>query len=95
VALPKGEKVLLDTWCCHQIDLLHARWIAFGSPKHQRTLRIVPHPWSGPGQFKASVHRYPKAEIRVVAQTFQKRSDSLTVTYCGLKELVASVNAAP
>lgn len=30
-----------------------------------------------------------------VEKPFQKRSDSFIVTYCGLKDLVAAVTAAP
>ncbi len=45
---------------------------------------------------KAFAHRYPKAEVRVVAQdvdrSYQRRSDSLTVTYCGLKKLIMSLS---
>jgi hypothetical protein len=48
---------------------------------------------------KAFAHHYPKAEVCVVVQDverpFHKRSESLPVTYCGLKELVASVTAVP
>lgn len=44
---------------------------------------------------RAFAHHYPKAEIRVVVQdvdrSYQRRSDSLTVTYCGLKGLITSL----
>lgn len=43
----------------------------------------------------AFAHHYPKAEIRVVAQdvdrAYQRKSDALTVTYCGLKALITSL----
>jgi len=45
---------------------------------------------------KAFALRYPKADLRVVAQdvdrSYQRRTDALTVTYCGLKALLASLN---
>jgi predicted AAA+ superfamily ATPase len=45
---------------------------------------------------KAFALRYPKADLRVVAQdvdrSYQRRTDALTVTYCGIKTLLASLN---
>lgn len=78
----------------HEVDLVLAR--------RGRAPLAVECKWSADDvdlvNLKAFAHQYPTAEIRVVAQDvgqpFQKRSDSLTVTYCGLKELVASVTSA-
>jgi predicted AAA+ superfamily ATPase len=45
---------------------------------------------------KAFALRYPKADLRVVAQdvdrAYQRRTDAFTVTYCGIKTLLASLN---
>jgi predicted AAA+ superfamily ATPase len=45
---------------------------------------------------KAFALRYPKADLRVIAQdvdrSYQRRIDAFTVTYCGLKALLASLN---
>ena len=45
---------------------------------------------------KAFALRYPKADLRVVAQdvdrSYQRRTDAFTVTYCGIKTLLASLN---
>ena len=44
---------------------------------------------------KAFALRYPKADLRVIAhdvdRSYQRRTDALTVTYCGLKALLASL----
>lgn len=44
---------------------------------------------------RAFASHYPNAEIRVVAQdvdrSYQRRSDALTVTYCGVKGLITSL----
>lgn len=44
---------------------------------------------------KAFALRYPKADLRVVAhdvdRSYQRRTDAFTVTYCGLKALLASL----
>jgi len=44
---------------------------------------------------KAFALRYPKADLRVVAhdvdRSYQRRTDAFTVTYCGLKTLLASL----
>lgn len=46
---------------------------------------------------KAFAHQYPKAEIRVVAQdverSYQRRSEAMTVTYCGLPALLESLTS--
>lgn len=45
---------------------------------------------------KAFALRYPKADLRVIAhdvdRSYQRRTDAFTVTYCGLKALLASLN---
>jgi uncharacterized protein len=45
---------------------------------------------------KAFALRYPKADLRVVAQdmdrSYQSRTDAFTLTYCGIKTLLASLN---
>jgi hypothetical protein len=78
----------------HEVDLVLARrWqapLAVECKWSTNDMKLV--------NLKAFAHQYPKAEIRVEAQDverpFQKRSDSLNVTYCGLKELLTSVTSA-
>ena len=45
---------------------------------------------------KAFAHLYPKADLRVVAhdidKTIHRRSESLTITYCSLHTLLASLS---
>lgn len=46
--------------------------------------------------FKAFSLRYPKADLRVIAhdvdRSYQRRTEAYTVTYCGIKTLLASLN---
>lgn len=75
----------------HEIDFI--------IPRRGRAPLALECKWSADdvdlANLKAFAHRYPNAEMRVVAQdvdrSYQRRSDSVTVIYCGLKSLIASL----
>lgn len=78
----------------HEIDFVLAR-------RGQAPL-VLECKWSADDvdvtNLKAFALRYPKADIRVVAQdvdrSYQRRTEAFTVTYCGLKPLLESLRGS-